>query len=145
MKKTALLLSSIFAICILFSAGCVAKDPVNDIVIQEIKDGLATDYAEDLAMVKNITLFENLLKVYVTDDYPADRLYNFADALTKMYGERMRANKKLETTYHASFFQKKMIDNKMQLKEIAECIFDNTSDKVTVKILGMGSGKYDVK
>jgi hypothetical protein len=145
MKKTALLLSTIIAFYVLISAGCVAKDPVNDIVIQEIKDGLATEFSEDLAMVKNITLFENLLKVYMTDDYPADRLDKFARALTRLYGERMRANKKLETTYHASFFQNKKVDEKMQMKEIAECIFNNSSDKVTVKILGLGSGKYDVK
>lgn len=145
MKKIAFLLSSIIAFYILISAGCVAKDPVNDIVVQEIKDGLMAEYSVDMAMVTKITLFENLLKVYMTDEYPPEKLDKFAYALTKLYGERMRANKKLETTYHCSFFQKKMIDEKMQMKEIAECTFENTTDKVDVKILGLGSGKYDVK
>jgi hypothetical protein len=145
MKKTALLLSAIITFLVLISAGCVAKDPVNDVVIQEIKDGLATDYSDDLAMVTNITLFENLLKVYMTDEYPAERLEKFAYALTKVYGERMRANKKLETTYHVTIFQNKMIDDKKQLKAIADCIFDNASDKITVKALGTGTGKYDIQ
>ncbi|MCD6217869.1 hypothetical protein J7L05_08430 [bacterium] len=124
--------------------GCIAKDPVYDIVIQEVKDSLQEEFSDELAMVEKIIIFENTMKVYMLDEYNSEGLKDFAKAITRIYGERMRDNKKLAQTYHLHIFQKKMIDNKMQMKMIAECRFENGSDKVTVKELGLGEGKYDV-
>lgn len=124
--------------------GCIAKDPLHDVIIQEVKDGLQEEFSDELAMIDNIIIFENTMKVYMFDEYTSEGLKGYASAITRLFGERMRDNKKLEQTYHMHIFQKKMIDNKMQMKMIAECRFENGSDRVTVKELGLGEGKYDV-
>ncbi len=124
--------------------GCLAKDPLHDIIIQEVKDGLQEEFSDELAMITKIIIFENTMKVFMIDEYTSEGLKDFAKAITKLFGVRMRDNKKLEQTYHLHIFQKKKIDKKMRMKMIAECRFDNGSDRVTVKELGLGEGKYDV-
>ena len=145
MRKSVFFLIGVVFLFILTGPSCLAKDPILDVVIGEVKKDLQSEYGEDLAMVKKMTIFESTLKVYMTDDYPNDRLRKFAGATTKIYGERMRGNKKLFQLYHVTIFQNKKIDNKIQLKPIAECTFKNGSDQVEVHELGLGSGKYDIK
>ena len=124
--------------------GCIAKDPVHDIVIQEVRDALQTDFSDDLAMIDKIIIFENTMKLFMVDEFASENFKDFAGAATRFFGEKMRDNKKLESTYHLHIFQKKKIDDKMQMKQIAECLFENGSDRVRVKDLGLGEGKYDV-
>ena len=144
MKRLILLIILIYPIMGM-AMGCVAKDPAHPVVIKEVQDGLREKFSGDLAQVRKMSIFENTLKVFMVDEYSPDNLENFANATTKLFGERMRANKKLSQMYYVNFFQKKMVDNKKELKQSAECTFDNGSDRIKVKILGLGSGKYDVK
>ena len=124
--------------------GCVAKDPLHDVIIQEVKDGLQVEYSEDLAKIDKIIIFENTMKIYMVDDYKPTEFKKFAKESAKQFGLMMRKNKKLESTYHLQIFQKKKIDDKKVVKQIAECLFENGSDRVTFKDLGLGDGKYDV-
>ena len=145
MKKAGFLLIALIAVYGFIISGCVPKDPVHDIVIQDVQEGLQAEFSEDLAMIDNMIVFENMLKVYMMDDFPQERLIAFAKEVTRLFGTSMRENKKLDSTYHCNIYQKKMIDDKMKMKQIAECRMENITDRVTVKDLGLGSGKYDVK
>jgi len=145
MKKYFFFLIALVLASILTGPSCIAKDPVLDVVIAEVKKELQAEYSDDLSKVKKMTIFENTMKIYMTDDYPNNKLEKFARAATKIYGIRMRSNKKLYQTYHLILFQNKQIENKVKLKPIAECLFENGADLVEVKLLGLGSGKYDVK
>ena len=142
--KKALFLLMIFSVLVLALSGCVAKNPTHDIVIAEVLDGLQEDYAEDAAMIKKIIIFESRLKVYMVDEYEPEKLGAFAKKITRLFGVSMRKNKILFQVWNMSMFQKKMYEDKFKLKEIANGTYENASDRVKIRELGLGEGKYDV-
>ena len=137
-------LTIIISVLAMALSSCIAKDPAHPVVIQEVRDGLQEEFSEEAAMIKKMIIFETTLKVYMVDEFPAAKLGAFAKKITRLFGNSMRANKKLFQVYNVSIFQKKMYEDKLQLKQIADCTFENGSDRVKVKELGLGEGKYDV-
>lgn len=142
--KRITLLTIIIALVAGTFIGCIAKDPLHDGIIQDVRDGIQADFPEELAKIDKIIIFENTMKVYMADDFDSTEFKKFGKAITSQFGFSMRKNKKLETTYHLHIFQKKKIDDKMEMKQIADCLFENATDRVKFKDLGLGEGKYDV-
>lgn len=137
-------LTIMISILVIALSGCIAKDPIHPIVIQEVLDGLQEEFSEEAAMIENILIFETRLKVFMVDEFPAEKLAAFTKKITRLFGVSMRKNKKLFQVYNVSIFQNKMYEDKLQRKEIADGTFENGSDRVKIRELGLGDGKYDV-
>ena len=146
MKKLSLIFIGILLLAAFTLPGCVAKDPVHPIVIQAVRDGLQEEFGEELANVEKIIIFEYMMKIYMAPGWPNDNLGPFARKATFLFGTSMRTNKKRNVSYFLNVYQDKEIEGKMHRnKQIAECIMENATDRIDVKLLGLGSGKYDVK